>query len=118
MTLRCSVESAARSYSSASGRSMYFQPSSTRPVSGAQLRDGRVRDAVTDRRAGHDQRDVQRCFVCEEPVRLFAVFAERFAVVREEDDGRRVEEPRVTQSIEEAAELSVREGDLVVVRVG
>ena len=146
---------------------MYFQPSSTTPVSGAQLRvrlassaskytgrdghgsprmagrserpsTGRRRDAQqveqgrerrpsarrmrptrSDRidRPGHDQRHAHRRLVGEEPVRLFAVFAQRLAMVGGHDDQRGVEQPRLAQPIEEPAERGVREGDLGVVRV-
>src|SRR5437899_3234150 len=69
------------------------------------------------RTGGDDQRDAQRRIVGKQPMRRFAVVAERFAMIRERDDESRFEQPGGTQTLDQAPELRVGERHLVVVRV-
>ena len=65
-----------------------------------------------------DQRHVQRFAVEEHAVLRFAVVAEAFAVVREDEDRRPLVLAALPQAVEEAAERGVGGGDLAVVRIG
>src|SRR5207253_11303936 len=69
------------------------------------------------RRTGDDERDAQRRIVGKQPMRRFAVVAERFAMIRERDDESRFEQPCGTQTLDQAPELRVGERHLVVVRI-
>ena len=74
--------------------------SSGAPFSGADLRD--------------DQRHAKRRFVREQPVRLFAMVAERFAVIGRDNHQRRTR--RRAQIVEQRRQRCVGSRDLAVVR--
>ena len=63
-----------------------------------------------------DERDVDRFVVHEQPMLLFAVIAEAFAVIRQQHDGRSVVELVRFQIANQPADDLVAVGDLAVVR--
>ena len=73
-------------------------------------------DARGQRGTGHDERDSDGCVVHEEPVLLFAVLAERLAVIAEDDDDRAIEAAVAGEMIEQTAQLQIGCRNLRVVR--
>ena len=72
---------------------------------------------AASRRRFHDQRNVHRRVVDEESVLFFAVVAQRFTVIAEEDDQTAVVKLVALQPIDQAAQFVVGVRDLAVIEM-
>ena len=65
----------------------------------------------------HDQRNMHGGVVDEEAVLVFAVFAERFAVIAKGDDQRRIIKMVLLEPCHQVSEFVIRVGDLAIVEM-